>query len=436
MYIILFSFFLLWNYWQPFTADDYGYMFSKIGISYQLIEVLKQRYIGWSGRLSADALVYIFLNKNTLLYMLPIINLLSAFSILISLHFICKFIFSKSYSTLAFISCSLFYLLFEILIKTFAQNFLWKTVAIQYAWGFALVLWLIDRFFKILNYQKRITWYETLIYGICGVFIGCYNEIYVAFIVDIYLATAIIFVIFKKNLKQLVNVPIIIFFLSTIISGILSISAPGNFVRRSTYIVEHNIPSHINIFYKFLMTYVQFFRYGYHAILAIVILYIGYWSYKNKNKIAQNNLMHLMFLIILLNLHLLSFVEIAYYSPIAGRMLIFMDTIIFCLIYKFILIICEINNINIVNSSKVFKHYMSGGLLILLLTVTAAYYNLHQFIKMQQQLVISNLMGSYDDSTTHPYNDNAIFGYIVYYDNMRTYKIDFIKFYTTSLSKP
>ena len=186
-----------------------------------------------------------------------------------------------------------------------------------------------------------------------------------------------------------------------------------------------NISSDVGILTKLIMTYVQFCRYGYHVLIVLIFIGMGYWLVKKRKLVSLNDMKHIVFLFILLNLNILSFFEVAYYSPIAGRMLVCVDSIIFCIIVKFIIIYNEVNSFKVLYKIKLKYFYLLLSLLVIL--VTYAYYNVHLFI-LNKQMDISR--GVVDSKKFVEYKSNFIFNYIVYFDNERTFTTDFVSLYS------
>jgi hypothetical protein len=432
---------LLWNFWQPLTADDYSYVFSNSLSNQTIIQDLVNRYLTWSGRLSADFLVLAFLNQKTLSIGIIVINLLNALSLLLILRYLCILLYGRQYRLSNASLCCAVYLTFFIASGTFAQDFLWKTVAIQYSWGFALILFLLVNYLlpnQSAAQSPSCCWVKlsylssVLLCLVSGIIIGFYNEIYVAFIVVLAVSSILVSMWFKISLKQLVNLRSGLFLLAVVISGILSILAPGNFIRRATYL-EHNlvdIGSH-NWLIKLLMTYKQFFRYGYHVLFAVLIVYIVFWLVRNRHKIVKQDFIMLTFLIVLLNLQIISFIEVAYYSPIAGRMLIFIDTTLFLIVYKFIQLRYRLSGYSQepIKDKSYLVHFM---LIIVCVVLTCGYYQLHQYVKSRQQLIVSaqnKLLDVQLPLLNYNASLNLLVRHIVYFDAMRTSDADFIRLY-------
>jgi hypothetical protein len=248
-----------------------------------------------------------------------------------------------------------------------------------------------------------------------GIFIGFYNEIYIAFVADLYLSTFIVWIIFKKPLRDLMKMQYIVFLLAVLIAGIISIKAPGNFKRQQTYLLSGQIPNS-GILVKFLMTYVQFFRYGYHVAFGFILLWIGIWTYKSRKILPHNLTITLTFLLVLVNIHILSFVGIAYYSPISGRMLLIMDSIIFLTLFIFFQY--KLRQFDFGN----YKLLFYGFGLILIAYVSIAYYQLHQFSLRREQFIANNTQ---ENLTVPKYCPNRLLKYPVYFDDINEDKNGF-----------
>lgn len=422
--LLVFVILYFWNYLQAFTADDYTYIFYNAIHNNSLFEILQQRYLNWSGRLGADGLVLTFLNQSSLNYILPLINVINALSLLIIINFLYIYIYGKIYKVKDFLVLTLSYVTLFLLIHTFAQDFLFKTVAIQYSWGFAILAITLYKLFLEEEYcgNKYLP-----LFILSGIFIGLYNEIFIAFILDLYLLLFIICIFFKKSFKVYFSFNSIAFFITTLFSGAILILAPGNFVRRATYFSSNNLNiNDFSIITKFLMTYVRFFRYGYHVGFAVIIVYILYYLYTNKNILPIHYVTKILFLIALLNIHIVSFLEVAYYSPVSGRMLIIEDSIMFLIVYQFALMrimlrqntVSKIDKIGI--KLKIFA-------IIIVIFVTYSYCKLHAFILVRQNYIQNNI--NQENIKLPDYNGNVIEKYIFYFDFGRTPDNSFKRLY-------
>jgi hypothetical protein len=410
----LFVIFLVWNCHQPLVADDFVRSAIDVLNNGTLFLALKNSYYGWSGRLSAEILAYVLFSKSYLSYFIPLINIVNSLVLVSILNLIYKLALGKNHKSKLGLF-SLLYLTYFILIGTFAQDFLWKTVAIQYAWGALILLTIIWKFYITLEIKQNDPWWQILLYGLGGIFIGFYNEIYIAFIADIYLSVFIVYIVFKKPLYNLIKTQYIIFLLAVVICGIISIKAPGNFLRQQTYLSKGNI-LHYGILSKVFMTYVQFFRYGYHIVFAFILLWIGISTYRNRKIIPHKLVITLSFLLILLNIHILSFVEVAYFSPISGRMLLIMDSIIFLTFFKFFHY--KLRNFDI----EKYNYFFYNIGLIIIAYVTISYYQLYKFNLKREKILKNNAAAN----LAVPRNcTNIILKYPVYFDDITENKKDF-----------
>src|SRR6185437_7378080 len=412
----LFAIFLLWNWYQPLISDDFGRVSNDVLKNGTLFSVLQHSYYNWNGRLSAEILANVLFSKSYLNYFIPLINIVNSLALVAILNLLYELACGKKNNQEnKFGVFSLLYLAYFILIGTFAQDFLWKTIILQYAWGALLLLTIIWRFYLNLEIKQNSPWWSILLYGLSGIFIGFYNEIYIAFVADLYLSTFIVWLIFKKPVRDLLKTQYIVFLLAVLIAGIISIKAPGNFKRQQTYFLNGHIP-HYGVLVKFLMTYVQFFRYGYHVAFGVILLWIGIWTYKSCRIIPHNLTITLTLLLILINIHILSFVGIAYYSPISGRMLLIMDSVIF--LTFFIFFQYKLRQFDFGN----YKFLFYGFSLILIAYVSIAYYQLHKFNSMREQFIVNNTQ---QDLVVPKYCPNKLLKYTVYFDDINEDKNGF-----------
>lgn len=409
----------LWNYLQPLTADDYGYSITDALYQGKLINVIYHRYFTWSGRISADILVFSVLAQHSIKYMLPIINLLNSVALFGIIYVLCKFSCGNKVKLKHFYYIGILYIAYFVIIHTFAQDFLWKTVAIQYAWGMCLLLIVMWRFYQDWRSPVAPNKIYLLYLLVFGTLIGLYNEIFVAFVGALYLAGLITCYIFDKNkIRALIRANYMIFLLGVMIGGLILVVAPGNYARQETYLPSHHINStSYGFLAKIAMTYVRFFRYGYHVLFAFLLIFIGISTYKKRHTMPRELLVSITFLLTLLNLHILSFVEVAYYSAISGRMLILMDSIIFMIFIKYILWRTRLFEL-------VLHNYVWTLGVFLLIYVSFSYYKLHQFIVKQQEQITQNTQVKLSQLEL-----NRVLRYVIYFDQKRTDDKTFSRYY-------
>ncbi|MED7788474.1 DUF6056 family protein [Francisella sp. 19X1-34] len=221
--ILFITYFFLLNYLQPLRADDFGRActdaLNKGFIIY--LRGIGSNYFHWTGRITAQALIYLFLNKSYINVLVFIINILN--SICIYLFLLLSFrivtmdkgkILSKDFLLYVFFFIYIFYQ------TGFIANILWKTAAIQYFWGITLL--------TIFYYLTIIKGKSNILFSLfIGFFIGLYNEIFVG----VTLLLCLAYFIDKKISKKNINKSIIYFFISCFVGGIILVAAPGNYVR-------------------------------------------------------------------------------------------------------------------------------------------------------------------------------------------------------------
>ncbi|WP_150466986.1 DUF6056 family protein [Francisella sp. SYW-9] len=221
--ILFVSYFFLLNYLQPLRADDFGRAYTD-ALSKGFIIYLRgigSNYFHWTGRITAQALIYLFLNKSYIHILVFIINILN--SICFYLFLLISFrivtldkgkILSKDFLLYVFFFIFVFYQ------TGFIANIIWKTAAIQYFWGITLLT--VFYYLTIIKDKSSIV-FSLLI----GFFIGLYNEIFVG----VTLLLCLAYFIDKKISRQNINKSIIYFFISCFVGGVILIAAPGNYVR-------------------------------------------------------------------------------------------------------------------------------------------------------------------------------------------------------------
>lgn len=225
--ILIIAFFFVINYLQPLRADDFGRAYTdaldKGFIIY--LRGIASNYIHWTGRISAQALIYLFLSKKYIhlsVFMINIINSICFYLFVLYSYKIVRLktkveLFSKDFLIYIFFFIFLFYQ------TGFIANVVWKTAAVQYFWGITLLT--IFYYISVVKNKQNI-WFSLL----TGFFIGLYNEIFVGVAIILCLA----YFLNQKLSQAEIAKNILYFFIACAVGGIILIAAPGNYVRLNT----------------------------------------------------------------------------------------------------------------------------------------------------------------------------------------------------------
>ncbi|QLE79844.1 hypothetical protein FLM55_08915 [Francisella sp. Scap27] len=262
---LIVGFFLLLNYLQPLRADDFGRAYSDVLVKGLDIyfRAIASNYIHWTGRISAQALVYLLLSKKYITESVFAINFINAISFYLFIVFSFK---SVTLDKIKIISKDfliyLFFFIFVFYQTGFIANVMWKTAAIQYFWGITLLT--IFYYFSIIKKQQNI-----LFAIFTGFFIGLYNEVFVGFSIVICFA----YFLDKLLIKGSISKNIIYYFVSCVIGGVILVIAPGNYARFDSMSSDHNLSifmNLINLISQILMTPVNT-----AVLLILVVIFIG-----------------------------------------------------------------------------------------------------------------------------------------------------------------
>ncbi|MBK2094669.1 hypothetical protein IB680_03145 [Francisella philomiragia] len=225
--VLIIAFFFVINYLQPLRADDFGRAYTdaldKGFIIY--LRGIASNYIHWTGRISAQALIYLFLSKKYIhlsVFMINIINSICFYLFVLYSYKIVRFktkveLFSKDFLIYIFFFIFLFYQ------TGFIANVVWKTAAVQYFWGITLLT--VFYYISVVKNKQNI-WFSLF----TGFFIGLYNEIFVSVAIILCLA----YFLNQKLSQAEIAKNILYFFIACAVGGIILIAAPGNYVRLNT----------------------------------------------------------------------------------------------------------------------------------------------------------------------------------------------------------
>ncbi|MEY8673164.1 DUF6056 family protein [Francisella philomiragia] len=225
--ILIIAFFFVINYLQPLRADDFGRAYTdaldKGFIIY--LRGIASNYIHWTGRISAQALIYLFLSKKYIHLSIFLINIINSICFYLFLLYSYKIVriktkvelFSKDFLIYIFFFIFLFYQ------TGFIANVVWKTAAVQYFWGITLLT--VFYYISVVKNKQNI-WFSLF----TGFFIGLYNEIFVGVAIILCLA----YFLNQKLSQAEIAKNILYFFIACAVGGIILIAAPGNYVRLNT----------------------------------------------------------------------------------------------------------------------------------------------------------------------------------------------------------
>ena len=131
--------------------DDFSHAMDDSIVNGTFWTMLKNDYFGWTGRMTAQALVYIFFSKKYVTESIVIINILNSLAFFLFIFFSFK-VATKDKCKI----CSKDFIIYSFFFATmftttgFIGHLIWKTVAIQYFWGFTILI--------ILYYYLLITY--------------------------------------------------------------------------------------------------------------------------------------------------------------------------------------------------------------------------------------------------------------------------------------
>lgn len=362
--------FLFLNFCQPIFADDFGRLSTSALTNGNLLSVVYNQYMNWTGRISAEFLAYLIFNKNHLvvsLFMVDVLNsiIFSVFTV-ISFRIVTKDkyeISSKQFVSFLFFFCFIF------LYSGVIGNALWKTAAIQYFWGIAL---LVGYYYFIFQKQKSCIAFSIF----TGLFIGLYNEIYVGVIAILSIAY---FLDTKLSGRQ-VNKNIIYFFVALLIGGLILALAPGNYKRLDVLAGSGEISLLQNVQFMWqLLAYHPYAKLLQYMLAGIALLFIFSDNIKVKTRVVY-------FIAFVASLFVLAPV-IGQYGGLNQRVLMIYYVLFFLVLIS---VIYNSENKYIVKFVDVFGRifWLLGIVLAFQLwMVFSAYISLHEYEAKRQQFI-------------------------------------------------
>ncbi|AJI52369.1 DUF6056 family protein [Francisella philomiragia] len=280
--VLIIAFFFVINYLQPLRADDFGRAYTdaldKGFIIY--LRGIASNYIHWTGRISAQALIYLFLSKKYIhlsVFMINIINSICFYLFVLYSYKIVRFktkveLFSKDFLIYIFFFIFLFYQ------TGFIANVVWKTAAVQYFWGITLLT--VFYYISVVKNKQNI-WFSLF----TGFFIGLYNEIFVGVAIILCLA----YFLNQKLSQAEIAKNILYFFIACAVGGIILIAAPGNYVRLNTM----SAGEHISVLSQFINLVTQIvIKLGDTLIPMLMLLASLVLIFSNRNLTKKASLIY------------------------------------------------------------------------------------------------------------------------------------------------
>ncbi|APC96136.1 hypothetical protein IBE10_06010 [Francisella tularensis subsp. novicida] len=257
--LLIFLFFLYLNIFQPMSGDDLLRFNMDSLYNQSILNQLRLDYHSLTGRISAQILVYVFLNKSYpfLLYIFNLINSLIMTLFIIILYKIISIDKGEIFSKKFIVFFSIFMILFGL--NNSISQILSKTIALQYFWGIALLIYF---YYKCFTKNK----FAPILSFITGLVIGLYNE--AIFLV----CFSIIFsyIIYQLIQHQRINKNIYFFLVPFILGGIVMFSAPGSYHITETRLHDSPFELLIKNFWKYIFMIFTEFELSPLFILAVL----------------------------------------------------------------------------------------------------------------------------------------------------------------------
>ncbi|MFT8314227.1 MAG: DUF6056 family protein [Clostridium sp.] len=264
---------------QP--GDDFW--FQHATRSYSLLDYLQLRYMNWTGRMSAELVLYFIFRDGGVVWKFinPLFITLMAYSIS---RIITVKKSDKNNYILNWYICIGWLLISKSVIL---DSIMWITGSIVYLWPMLAALVAVIPFIDALNknYNKKFS----MLYIFCAVFASMGEEqIALVLVVFITIINLHIYIRDKKNYKYLIIENIVV-----ILGSIILLIAPGNLVRNQqetiNWLPNYSLYSKWEIMFNGVRWLLQTLLNDSKVILFLVLLVLGILLYK-KNRGLKNNL--------------------------------------------------------------------------------------------------------------------------------------------------
>lgn len=348
--ITIFLFVSLYCFMFPLIADDLVRCNIAALSNHTFWSQLHWDYLNWTGRISAQALIYIFLNTQSFnAISIPIASIITGicFVVFIRLSYILLFWEQPQDAHLArYIILTLLVLFYLNPIHSYTETLGFKTIVVQYFWGTVLI-WYILYKFPIQKTPPQTGIVKLLGFFILGLLLGNYNEIIAAATILYLLANFALNSLPKHNYIESFRKNRIpsSFLIGNIIGFIILIVAPGNYVRQTFSMQQTNtLASHFSIWDKVHILLHRYYQIPTKALLSLlVILFFAlamYFIISSKQKETFKKQIHFWLKLILgFIITLLMLTPIAYYFPgaIAKRITFIPDMLLFYTLFSLVI---------------------------------------------------------------------------------------------------
>lgn len=305
--ITLFPFIYLAQYNHP-AADDFCYTSKAKYLGFMATQV--DHYLTWSGRYTATALLSFFtVDLNDLLgYRIFPVFLFIMFGV--SVFVFLRSLFNKA-STYDICALS-FVIFFLYLLKApnITEAFYWLSGSATYQTASILSLFLFSIILHLLRHReksKRI--FLTIIASLLGIVIVGFNEVSLVYLCII-LFLWLVFRFYKLGRPEWHFIVIVAV---TGIAALFSITAPGNYMRMSTIMVEqYNLHFSTTVSTHFALSAIKSW------LPLLILLVVIFWgTFKRLSTPVRNyfNPGSLFWVFILLSTYLLIFLVVLGYFP-------------------------------------------------------------------------------------------------------------------------
>lgn len=255
----IFLFFLYLNIFQPMSGDDLLRFKMDILYNQTMLHQLQLDYNYLTGRISAQILVYIFLNKSYpfLLYFFDFINALVMTLFIIILYKIITIEKDEILSKKFIVFFSIFMILFGL--NNSISQILSKTIALQYFWGIALLSYFYYKCFTKENFAPLLSFMTGLVIGLYNeaIFLVCFSIIFS-------------YITYQVIQHRTINKNVYFFLIPFILGGIVMFSAPGSYHITETRLDDTPFQLLIKNFWKYIFMVFTEFELSPLFILAIL----------------------------------------------------------------------------------------------------------------------------------------------------------------------
>ncbi len=325
---VIFLFIFIFVMMFPMMHDDLAWSNINALANHTIFPHIVSDYKTWTGRISAQFLIYIFMHRDYNAVSVPVMAMITGFSFVVLVQISYRLIFLERALDEHLNRYMILVLLLIFYFKdihSFVAMIGFKTISVQYLWGMVFAVWLLLNLDRSDRKDRTINFF---IYGLLGLLIGLYNEM---------IFPCILFYFILRLNAVVRNRAFISYLIGLFVGFLILIAAPGNYIRKASAMIEtHTVGVHYSLYEKvkiLFSLYAHQAHFKIECVIVVGILLILAFILKQRIGYPLKLMLGAIFSLLILT-------PVAYYynGVISGRVTFISDMLLFyALIYLVVL---------------------------------------------------------------------------------------------------